>query len=77
MNLHLLIHDILCRFNKHFLTKEFIYHQCLHDVDDKNLNKDLDVSNNFVVGPIKDSEIVIQNINSEFSIIHVATEKNI
>ena len=47
------------------------------NISSKNLNKDLDVSNNFVVGPIKDSEIVIQNINSEFSIIHVATEKNI
>ena len=47
------------------------------NISSKNLNKDLDVSNNFVVGPIKDSEIVIQNINSEFSIIHVVTEKNI
>ncbi|MDB9979999.1 WbuC family cupin fold metalloprotein [Candidatus Pelagibacter sp.] len=43
----------------------------------KDFNKNLDVSNKFVIGPIKSSKAVIQNINSEFSIIHVVTERNI
>ena len=47
------------------------------NISSKNLDKNLDTLNNFVIGPIKNSEIVIQNINSEFSIIHVVTEKNI
>ena len=47
------------------------------NISSKILNEDLDVSNNFIIGPIKDSEIIIQNINSEFSIMHITTEKNI
>ena len=41
------------------------------------LNKDLDALNNFVIGPIKNRDVIVKNINSEFSIIHVVTEKNI
>lgn len=43
----------------------------------KNINKNLDTKENFVLGPIKSSRIIIQNIKSEFSIIHVVTERNI
>ena len=43
----------------------------------KDLNKDLDALNNFVIGPIKNRDVIVKNINSEFSIIHVVTEKNI
>ena len=47
------------------------------NISSKDFNQKLDVSNNFAIGPIKNSETVVQNINSEFSIIHVATERNI